>query len=57
MRAYNYNAKPRGRQKKWGMCVFVCLKASVEKKNKISFRLKGQSYITSYLAFKGILLS
>lgn len=35
----------------------VCLKASVEKKKETSFIWKGQKYITSYLAFKGILQS
>lgn len=37
------------------MYVFVSSKASVGE--KMVFILKGQSYITPYLAFKGILLS
>lgn len=36
--------------------MYICLKSSVEKEEML-FVLQGQTCITSYLAFKGILLS
>lgn len=38
-------------------CVCMFKSQCRKKKKKMSFILKGQRYITSYLAFKGILLS
>lgn len=47
----------RSHRKRRG-CVYVrVFKSQCGKKGEMSFILKGQSYITPYLAFKGILLS